>query len=97
SFIPWYGKELPYDGPFEVLVGDATALRWVCPKEGGFVAVEGGFEAAFESALLVARVKEGDFWEPGKVFSADYRAYFGWYSNEHQRPIEKVEVLAWKT
>lgn len=95
SFVPWYGKEELYSGPFEVLVGDNTAVRWVYPKDNAFVAVEGGFEAAFESALLVARVREGAAWLPGKVFSAGHQAYFGWYWKEHRRPIEGVQVLAW--
>lgn len=78
-----------------MLVGDSAAVRWVSPKKNAFAAVEGGFEVAFESALLVARAKEGHGWTPGKVFSGDYRAYFGLSSKERIQPIEEVEVLAW--
>ncbi|KAG8949499.1 hypothetical protein FRC00_008110, partial [Tulasnella sp. 408] len=96
AWIAWYGKELPYDGLFEVLVGDTTAVHWVRPNAGKLIAVEGGYETAFESALLVARVKEGKLWEPGKAFSADCQGYFPWWGEEHRRPIEEVQVLAWK-
>ncbi|KAG8895025.1 hypothetical protein FRC00_008122, partial [Tulasnella sp. 408] len=94
--ISWYGKEIHHNGPFEILVGDATAVHWVSPKADPFVGVEGGFETAFESALLVVRAKEPSLWEPGKAFSADYQGYFGSNGKEYRRPIDQMQVLAWK-
>ncbi|KAG8923590.1 hypothetical protein FRC00_006056 [Tulasnella sp. 408] len=68
AWIIWHGREIPWSGSFEVLVGDQSAVRWVEPKSvGPFEAVEGGFEAQNAKALLVAHFDFGGMTQPGKV------------------------------
>ncbi|KAG8896067.1 hypothetical protein FRC00_006546, partial [Tulasnella sp. 408] len=57
GYIPWYSKELPWEGPYEILVGDSSAVRWVSTADCPFVAVEGGYEADSPAALFIARTK----------------------------------------
>ncbi|KAG8984291.1 hypothetical protein FRB90_005427, partial [Tulasnella sp. 427] len=72
AFVPWYGKELPWEGPFEILVGDPKSVRWVSPRDSApFHAVEGGFEKSRPDALLIAQFNHIGLLEPRKVFSAD--------------------------
>ncbi|KAG8960446.1 hypothetical protein FRC05_006842 [Tulasnella sp. 425] len=95
GYIPWYNKELPWKGPYEILVGDQTAVRWVSPGEGSFAAVEGGYEATFPAALLIAQTEMEGTLQPGKAFSGDRGAYFGWRWDEHWRWNNDVKILAW--
>lgn len=95
AWIPWWGREIPWSGPFEILVGDPSAVQWVTPRDTGrFHAVEGGFETGSPNALLIAQFNHMGLFEPGKVFSTDYQGHFGWWLVEfHNRDFR---VLAWK-
>lgn len=94
AWIPWYGIEVPWSGPFEILVGDPSAVRWVSPRDAGrFHAVEGGFEIGREQALFIAQFNHLGQLEPGKVFSADGQGHFGgWLFEFHNHDFR---VLAW--
>lgn len=94
AWIIWHGREIPWSGSFEVLVGDQSAVRWIKPQSSGpFEAVEGGFEAMNTKALLVARFDLGGVIQPGKAFSGDSYGYYGWWLKESRR--DDFEVLAW--
>lgn len=94
AWIPWYGKEVKWNGPFEVLVGDKSAVRWVKPQSAGkFTAVEGGFEVKNNKALLIALCDAKKWAQPGKVFSSESKAYYPYAGVEHC--AENFCVLAW--
>ncbi|KIO15470.1 hypothetical protein M407DRAFT_211767 [Tulasnella calospora MUT 4182] len=94
AWIIWHGREIPWSGSFEVLVGDQSAVRWIRPQvTGSFEAVEGGFEAGNSKALLVARFELGNVVQPGKVFSGDFHGYYGWWNKESVQG--NFQVLAW--
>lgn len=96
GYVPWYGKELPWEGPYEILVGDSTAVRWVSTADVPFVAVEGGCEADSSlAALFIARTKAGGSLQPGKAFSGAPGAYVGWCWKEHWCWNRDIEILAW--
>lgn len=94
AWIPWWGREVSWSGPFEILVGDQSAVRWVSPREAGrFHAVEGGFEGGSPNALLIAQFYHMGMSVPGKAFSSDDIGHFGWWQVEfHYRDFC---VLAW--
>ncbi|KAG8957227.1 hypothetical protein FRC00_004288, partial [Tulasnella sp. 408] len=95
GYIPWYGKELPWEGPYEILVGDSSAVRWVSTADCPFVAVEGGYEADSSAALFIARTKLEGTVQPGKAFSGAPGAYVGWWWKEHWCWNRDIEILAW--
>lgn len=93
AWIPWWGRELAWTGPFEILVGDRSAVRWVSPRKAGkFHAVEGGFEGG-TNALFIAQFDHMGMKVPGKAFSGGDVGHFGWWQVEfHYRDFR---VLAW--
>ncbi|KAG8930530.1 hypothetical protein FRC01_002652 [Tulasnella sp. 417] len=95
AYIIWDGREILWSGPFEVLVGDRSSVRWIKPQSSGpFEAVEGGFEIEKTKALLVAHFDLGRMTQPGKVFSgASHGSYGWWWLNEVCQ--ENFHVLAW--
>ncbi|KAG8944256.1 hypothetical protein FRC04_002052 [Tulasnella sp. 424] len=94
AWIPWQGKELQWSGPFEILVGDRSAVRWVSPRDTGrFYAVEGGFELWHTNALFVSQSNHQGVLVAGKTFSADYEGRLGWWGQEvYERDFR---ILAW--
>ncbi|KAG8940438.1 hypothetical protein FRC04_005265 [Tulasnella sp. 424] len=95
AWIVWSGKEIPWSGPFEVLVGDHSAVRWIKPQSSGpFKAVEGGFEAKKGKASLVARFDLGTMIQPGKAFAGEPHGSYGWWLKEYYQG--DFRVLAWK-
>ncbi|KIO29566.1 hypothetical protein M407DRAFT_21305 [Tulasnella calospora MUT 4182] len=86
GFIPWEWKE-----PYEILVGDFTAVRWVSTGGGPFDAVEGGYEAHSPAALFIARAKVGRQLHPGKAFSGGEGAYIGWGWKGHRFWNQDIE------
>ncbi|KAG8940439.1 hypothetical protein FRC04_005266 [Tulasnella sp. 424] len=93
AYIPWDGKEVPWNGPFEVLVGEKSAVHWVTPQSAGkFMAVEGGFEVKHDAAMFVALCDATTCTQPGKVFSSELKARYGWGK---ELTDEKFRVLAW--
>ncbi|KIO21935.1 hypothetical protein M407DRAFT_28493 [Tulasnella calospora MUT 4182] len=94
AWIIWSGEEVPWSDSFEVLVGDESAVRWVTPRSvGKFTALEGGFEVKNNKALLVAVCHLKECTQPGKVFSSDSKAQYGWWGKEGS--VEDFRVLAW--
>ncbi|KAG8944257.1 hypothetical protein FRC04_002053 [Tulasnella sp. 424] len=94
AWVPWQGKELQWSGPFEILVGDRSAVRWVSPRDTGrFYAVEGGFELWHTNALFVSQFNHQGALVAGKTFSADYVGRLGWWGEEvYDR---EFRILAW--
>ncbi|KIO23442.1 hypothetical protein M407DRAFT_27049 [Tulasnella calospora MUT 4182] len=94
AWMPWWGREVACLGPFEILVGDQSAVRWVSPREAGrFYAVEGGFETGDPGALLIGQFNHMGMQVPGKVFSGGDEGYFGWWQAEFRN--RDFRVLAW--
>ncbi|KAG8909975.1 hypothetical protein FRC01_006616 [Tulasnella sp. 417] len=93
-WITWRGREIPWTGSFEVLVGDCSAVRWIKPQASGpFDAVEGGFEAQNPEALLVVHLQFNEVVQPEEIFSGNSsRSYGSWSEESRQRSLH---VLAW--
>ncbi|KIO27971.1 hypothetical protein M407DRAFT_6982 [Tulasnella calospora MUT 4182] len=93
--ITWDSSEFYHEGPYEILVGDSAAVRWVRPNSGALTAVEGGFEVHKENALLITQTERDGNWLPGKGFLGDNYALFGWEMDEERVSLEKFSVLTW--
>lgn len=94
AWITWGGKEIICDGPYEVLVGDPAAVKWLSPRDAGQSrAVEGGFETSKEEALFIAQCSYMGSLVPGKVFAGAGQASFSWWGKEVQS--DNFRVLAW--
>lgn len=93
AWIPRWGFETAWSGPFEILVGDPGAVKWVSPLEAGhFEAVKGGFEKHRQEVLLIAQFHHLGALIPGKVFSSNGEGHFGSAFEFHSH---NFRVLAW--